>query len=184
MMRVFLAIALLVLGTTSTVSAQNASFADHIRTASSLNQQLLEQIANAQSAADIGALNTRAGIALTTARGLELQLRGALALATSDEDRSRASGLLDHTLPVIADLQRAQQESSLNAGQGQLNQALGEANEALSEIPPTARPPQSAPSTLPETGNLGGPALATLPLFGGMFLVVVGILLRRHERVA
>src|SRR5262245_25639624 len=126
MMRAFLASALLVLGTASTVSAQNADFADHIRTAASLNEQLLAQIVNAQKTNDIGSLNAQAANALTTARALEQQLRSALPLATSDDERSRVSGLLDLTLPVVADLQRAQQESSLNAGQRQLNQAMGE----------------------------------------------------------
>jgi hypothetical protein len=177
-MRVLFAFAVLLLGTTATASAQSADHADRIRTAATLNQQLVRQIDEGQRVTDVGALNAQAGVALTTAQNLALALNDALELSTTDSERSRASGLLDHTRPVIATIERARQETNLNAAQGQLNQAWGEANEALSEILPITTPAASVPTTLPSTGNLGGAPVATLPLVAGLLLIVGGLLLR------
>jgi hypothetical protein len=177
-MRVVLAIAVLMLATSATASAQSPDRADLIRTASSVNQQLLQQIVDGQNSSYIGVLNSQASVALATAQDLEQHLKQALELSTNDSERSRVSGLLDHTLPVIASLERASQETNLNAAQGQLNQAWGEANEALSEILPIVTPAQPVPVALPNTGKLDGASVAVAPLVGGLLLVFGGILLR------
>ena len=111
----------------------------------------MRQIDAVQTADDVGVLNPGAAGALATAQDLQ-QLDEALAPSTVDSDRLRVSGLLGHSLPVIASLERASQESGLNTAQGHLNQAWAEANEALSEIRPIApsRPlAQPAPAVLP-----------------------------------
>jgi len=112
----------------------------------------LRQIDAVQTADDVGVLNPGAAGALATAQDLRQQLDEALTPSTVDSDRLRVSGLLGDSLPVIASLERASQESGLNAAQGHLNHAWAEANEALSEIRPIApsRPlAQPAPAVLP-----------------------------------
>jgi hypothetical protein len=177
-MRVLFLSAVLLLGTSGSAIAQTPDRSDFVRTAATLNEQLVQQIVEAQALTDVDTVNARAAAALVTAQDLEQQLRIALELSTTDNDRSRASGLLDHTLPVIADLERASQETNLSAAHGQLNQAWGEANEALSEILPVAPSAQVVPPTLPNTGNVGGPTIISLPLVAGLLLILSGILLR------
>jgi len=112
----------------------------------------LRQIDAVQTADDVGVLNPGAAGALATAQDLRQQLDEALTPSTVDSDRLRVSGLLGHSLPVIASLERASQESGLITAQGHLNQAWAEANEALSELRPigaespacTARPGSAA----------------------------------------
>jgi|tagenome__1003787_1003787.scaffolds.fasta_scaffold20555020_2 hypothetical protein len=184
-MRILFAIAVLVIGTTVPASAQDADRAEQIRTSAALNERLLQQVVAGQSMSEVHDLNAQAALALGTAQDLEERLRAALALSTSDGDRSRVNGLLDHTLPVVASLERATTENSLNAAQGQFNQAFGEANEVLNELLPIVPPAQTppVPAALPNTGSLGGPAVSSLPLLGGLLLIALGALLRRAPRV-
>ncbi len=141
----------------------------------SLTQQMLSEVQAAQGAGDVAGRRSGAAAALTTGQQAAAALESARALATTDPDRSRAEGLLQHVQAANLALTQAQTVSD-NEVAARLNAARGEIEEALAEFPAVQ------PSVLPKAGDSGTSSGLTALAAGGLGLLTLGAIIRLYGR--
>lgn len=146
----------------------------------------LQQIDLALEATDIGVARGNLQGAVASLQEQQAVLQNALAAATTDAQRSRAQGLLDHVNAALASANIALEASDLSALQSLANAARGEVFEALSEIPTAEAQPapveQPAVTEQPEVlPKAGGFPVEVLSL-AGFASLVAGAGLRRLRR--
>jgi|GEM_PF-5413394 len=132
------------------VAAQSLVDAGATRTT---GEAALQQVDLAIKATDLAAAKAALGGAISSLEEQQSVLQNALTAATTDAERSRAQGLLNHVNAALASAQTGLQASDLSAAQSAANAARGEINEALNEIPAQPSVAQQAPTTLPKTGG-------------------------------
>jgi hypothetical protein len=151
--------------------------------ATEVAQAALTQINSALAAGD--AATAKASLQPTVAPIQTLQgvLQNALAVASTDAERSRANALLAHVNAALDSVQHALEAEDLSTVQSLANAARGEIIEALNEMPSvaTAQPapaqPQQ-PSTLPKAGGFP----IELASLAGFAALMAGAGLRRLRR--
>jgi len=180
MLRSVTAAACLLVAIATTAAAQSPDFAGQMGPTLTANELLVRQIRDAMPGDDLAAITQDTGLLVGTGEQLAQQLSQALASAPDDAARSRVDGVLTHTQAAVESLRLTNQESTLDAARGRLEQARGEAQEGLDELRPFVLS-MSRPTELPVAGSLYGPEIAALP-FVGALLMVVGLGLRRGAR--
>jgi hypothetical protein len=185
MLRSIIAAGCLLVATATTASAQAPDFTSQIQPTLTANELLVRQIREAMPVDDLEMMSLQTALTLAAGEQLEQQLSQALANAPNDAARSRVDGVLTHTHAAIESLRLANQEATVDAAQGRLEQARGEAQEGLDELRPfvvSMVRPAELPAELPVAGSLDPIDTAALPLVG-VLLMVVGLALRLSARV-
>ncbi|MCL5959557.1 MAG: hypothetical protein M1358_09630 [Chloroflexi bacterium] len=162
-------------------SVYSQDLGSELSAALAANEQAVETIQRAEAATSPNVARVLVLQAVSEAQTARAHLRDALALATTDEQRSRIEGLIDHVDAAINAGLEAQTAADDRIA-GVANAVRGELVEALSELRPFApvvAPPQPIPPTLPKAGD--GWADARFLLFlglSGLASIVVGLRVR------
>jgi len=172
---------LMALGLWHATPVHSQDLASELRSALAANTQAVETIRSAEVAETPEGTRTLVLQAVSEAQAAKADLQAAAELATTDEQRSRISALIDHLNAAISAGQEAQTASSgtirsvAEAVRGELVEALTE----LQPFAPAVPPQQQVPQELPKAGDgWASTDFQMLLVAAGMFLLLIGLRFR------